>query len=98
MSVRLAKSIIIIVKLKFHNGKNRKNGSKKRGKTQANTFCDTITRTTIVYLNMFLFIFYFIKGCYQKSNIGNTEIKNGTETEKTDSLDLVSHISLNVVN
>lgn len=95
MSVRLAKSIITIVKRKFHNGKSRKNGSKKRGTIQANPFSKISALRDANLCNVFMFLFFycFIKGCYQKSNIGNTEIKNGIETEKTDSLDLVSHIT-----
>lgn len=45
---------------------------------------------------MLSFYFCFTKGCCRRSNIGNTEIKNGIETEKTDSLDLVSHTTMNI--
>lgn len=46
----------------------------------------------VMFLHFYFFSFLAsIKGCYRKSNIGNTEIKNGIETERTDFLDLVSH-------
>lgn len=102
MSARLAKSIIIIVKLKFHNGKNRKNGSKKKGNVDCSrqSFAHSSPHKKndnqhVCFIAFSLFCFP-IKGCYRKSNIGNTEIKNGIETERTDFLDLVSQLLLNV--
>lgn len=82
-------------------GKTERMDRKREVKLKRTVFRDFIIlsqRRSLCFYWHISFSFVSFKGCYRKSNIGNTEIKNGIETEKTDSLDLVSQLSLNVVH